>query len=157
MRKRSILFSALALASGAALVPSLAAQGGTTIATYSPLPSTAQTALGVSLEPLPSSQQNTLTVTAAQAISAAQLRLGSLSSEASGVAVNVGSFTDDEYTTTNASGVSGLVASNVPAYVVTFSGLAIASFSPNSTAVNTQASVVVNATNGDIIEVFSFH
>jgi len=95
-------------------------------------------------------------VTVPEAISAARERLGLTAAEASHNTVPVGSFTDDEYTSTNAAGANALVADNLPAYLVTFSGLSVSSLGRGG-GVHTQESVVVNASNGDVVEVYSIH
>ncbi|MFZ2056591.1 MAG: hypothetical protein WAV54_04185 [Acidimicrobiales bacterium] len=128
-------------------------------ASYAPLPAAAKSGVGVSLEPLPDSLASAVQVTVPEAISAAQERLGLTAAEASDNTVLVGSFTDDEYTSANATGAnaagaSALVADNLPAYVVTFSGLSVSSLG-RGVGVHTQESVVVNATSGDVVEVYS--
>jgi hypothetical protein len=123
-------------------------------ASYAPLPAAAKSGVGVSLEPLPDSLASAVQVTVPEAISAAQERLGLTAAEASDNTVLVGSFTDDEYTSANAAGASALVADNLPAYVVTFSGLSVSSLG-RGVGVHTQESVVVNATSGDVVEVYS--
>ena len=117
-------------------------------ASYAPLPAAAKSGVGVSLEPLPDSLA-----------SAVQVTVPLTAAEASDNTVLVGSFTDDEYTSANATGAnaagaSALVADNLPAYVVTFSGLSVSSLG-RGVGVHTQESVVVNATSGDVVEVYS--
>ena len=124
-------------------------------ASYAPLPAAAHTDLGVSLDPLQNSQASAVQVTVPEAISAAEERAGLTSVPANDVTVLVGSFADDEYSTTNASGASSLVADDLPAYVVTFSGMSFANPSGGA-GVHTQESVVINATTGDVVEVYSF-
>jgi hypothetical protein len=123
-------------------------------ASYAPLSAAAKSDVGVSLEPLPDSLASAVRVTVPEAISAAQERLGLKAAEASDSTVLVGSFTDDEYTSADAAGAGALVADNLPAYVVTFSGLSVPSLG-RGIGVHTQESVVVNATNGDVVEVYS--
>ena len=143
-------------------IPALTAGGATRQrprisagASYAPLPAAAYTGLGVSLNPLQGSQLATVQVTVSEARSVAKERLGLTNAEASNVTVLVGSFTDDEYATTDAAGVKELVADDLPAYVVTFSGLSIAAAN-GGPGRNTQESVVVDAASGEVVEVFSF-
>lgn len=84
----------------------------------------------------------------------AMARLG-LTLAASNVAISLGSFTDDQYVTINASGARQLMANGLAAYVVSFSGLSIAS-AGRTNAVNTENNVVVNANTGEIVEEFSY-
>ncbi|GEM_PF-1961474 len=123
-------------------------------ASYAPLPTAAYTAAGVRLDPLQNSQLTAIQVSASDAIAIAEARLG-LTPAASNVAISVGSFTDDQYVTINATGTRHLVANDLPAYVVTFSGLSIASQGRSST-INTENNVVVNAATGEIVEEFSY-
>lgn len=91
---------------------------------------------------------------AADAIAIAKARLG-MTLATSNVTVSLGSFTDDQYVTINPSGARQLVATGLAAYVVSFSGLSIASEGRTS-AVNTENNVVVNANTGEVVEEFSY-
>ena len=121
---------------------------------YTPLPATASAVAGVHLDPLQNSQLTAIQVSAPDAIAIAKTRLGPTLA-ASNVAISLGSFTDGQYVTTNASGAHQLVANGLAAYVVSFSGLSIAPLG-RSGAVNTENNVVVNANTGEIVEEFSY-
>jgi len=121
---------------------------------YTPLPATASAAVGVHLDPLQNSQLTAVQVSASDAIAIAKTRLG-LTLANSNVAISLGSFTDDQYVTINASSARQLVADGLAAYVVSFSGLSMTFLGRNG-AMNTENNVVVNANTGEIIEEFSY-
>ncbi len=91
---------------------------------------------------------------AADAIAIAKARLG-MTLAVSKVTISLGSFTDDQYVTINPFGARQLVANGLATYVVSFSGLSIASQGRTS-AVNTENNVVVNANTGEVVEEFSY-
>lgn len=145
------------------LVPTLEAQAtnkssqqmqGRVDVPYVPLPAAASTTVGVHLDPLQISQLASIHVLAADAIAIAKARRG-MTLATSNVTVSLGSFTDDQYVTIHSSGARQLVANGLAAYVVSFSGLSIASLGYSGTS-NTEINVVVNATTGEVVEEFSY-
>jgi hypothetical protein len=113
-------------------------------ASYAPLGEAAYTGVQVSLKPLSDSQLAAVQVTVPEATSIAQAQVGATAAEASSATVLLGSFTDDDTMTTN-----------LPAYVVTFSGMHLAA--SIGTHIDHYESVVIDAVNGDYVEAFSFH
>lgn len=163
MAQRKFVFVTVAMLAAVLLVPTLGAQAtkksspqlpGQVDVPYVPLPAAASTAVGVHLDRLQISQLASIHVLAFDAIAIAKTRLGQLP-VASNVAISLGSFTNGQYVTINASGAGQFVANGLAAYVVSFSGLSIASLG-RSGASNTETNVVVNATTGEIIEEFSY-
>lgn len=153
----------VAMLAAVLLVPALGAQAtnksspqtqGQVDVPYVPLPAAASTAVGVHLDPLQISQLASIHVLASDAIAIAKTRLG-MTLAASDVAISLGSFTDDQYVTINASAAHQLMADGLAAYVVSFSGLSIASLGLSGTS-NTETNVVVNATTGEVVEEFSY-
>lgn len=163
MAQRRLVFVIVAMLAAVLLVPTLGAQATNTSSPqtqgqvdvpYIPLPAAASAAAGVHLDPLQNSQLTAIQVSVPDAIAIAKARLG-LTLAAGDVAISLGSFTDDQYVTTDASGARQLVANGLAAYVVSFSGLSIASLGRSGTS-NTETNVVVNATTGEVVEEFSY-
>ena len=153
MRIKNSLLS-VSLAGAVALPFVFVASRGGSSPSYEQIPAQATAAAGVSLAPLSASQQSLVKVTSDQAIAASQSYLGSAAASASSTTVSLGSFTDTEYGSVVA-GAKVLVANGVPAYVVTFDGLTLSLPGPSAKS-NTEASVVVNALTGAVIEMYSY-
>lgn len=163
MAQRRFVFVTVAMLAAVLLGPTLEAQAtnksspqiqGQVDVSYVPLPVAASTAVGVHLDPLQISQLASIHVLAADAIVIAKARLG-MAMATSNMTVSLGSFTDDQYVTINPSGARQLMANGLAAYVVSFSGLSIASLGRSGTS-NTETNVVVNATTGEVVEEFSY-
>jgi hypothetical protein len=136
-----------------------AQQGSTTSATYVVLPRSLTLAGDFSFRPLRRSQFSAVRITTPRAIQlasrAASVRSGSLSSS-SKVTVSLGSFINKEEIVTDWIGTKSLIPKAVPVYVVMISGLHFESLGPGG-GVNHEYDVVVNASNGEVLEELTYH
>ena len=128
------------------------------VSAYAPLPTGLTVGGDFSFGPLRNSQLAAVRVTAPRAIQiatrAAGVRSGPTSS-GSTVTVSLGRFINDQEIITDWVGTKSFIPKAIPAYVVKISGLHIESLGPGG-AVNHEYDVVVNASNGDVIETFSY-
>jgi len=165
----AILTSASAVALLIAiLIPSLSATGSSAVvgqypsgSSYAAIPAGDTTAFGVTLDELTNAQLSQVAVTTQQAIAVANSHQFETVPSGDDPTVTLGSFTDSEWGSNGAATTGDLVAFQVPAFVVTFSDVQIASSGPNmgsnsSPAMETGSySVVVNADTGDYIMAYA--
>jgi hypothetical protein len=124
-------------------------------ANYQPLPSSLITMGGVQLNQLDASQIATVAVSPETALSAAESFADVVLQSGVTDQVSLGSFTDSTLSEKLPSGSYGFVATGVPSYVVTFSGLSLPTLSGNE--VVSHESVIVNAVTGLVIEGIKFY
>ena len=122
-----------------------AANDTNAVASYAPLSNEVTDGIGATLEPLSSAQVSDVAIDVPQVEAVANLNLPFGVPNGAVPDITLGSFTDSEYKMQDS---SELVAQNLPAYVVTYSGLSIPSANPMSKAIDTEESVVVNAVTG---------
>lgn len=122
---------------------------------YAALPDAATSGLGVSLAPLTTADQVLALLPVSQVVDLAKTSVGDVVNEASSITVSVGRFTDSEYGNTDDAGILHLVAVDVPAFVINFSGLSIPSLG-GTTATDSQQAVVINALTGQVIETYTY-
>jgi hypothetical protein len=125
-------------------------------AIYAPIPAAALSGVGVTLTPLTTAQVAMVKVTAAQAMTVTNSYTAQESEVGVTESVTEGSFTDVDYKAVDSEGVYEPVVEDVPAYVVTLSGLKIASDFKSSVSNNTEDNFVVNAATGNIILSFTY-
>lgn len=160
-RKIGIVASIAVLALIGAIT-GLASNGGATNlqslpygAAYQPLSSSLESTAGVQLNQLDASQFASVVVAPNDALSAAE-KFGDISVQADVTEnVSLGSFSDSTFSEKLPSGSYGFVATGVPAYVVTFSGLSLPTLSESGVVAN--EAIVVNATTGTVIEGIKFN
>lgn len=127
-------------------------------ATYVSLPKGLTVGGDFSFGPLRYSQFGAVKFTASKAIDIAKQSAGvrgGPTSSGSRVTVSLGSFINDEAIITDWIGTTSLIPKAIPAYVVTISGLHIESLGPIG-VVNHEENVLVNASNGHVIEEFTY-
>jgi hypothetical protein len=123
-------------------------------AVYQGLPAGLASGGGTQLSPLTSAQVATVSVTPADALAAAQAFTGiSLDSQVTAT-TSLGAFTDSSFEQRTSAGQYQVVASDLPCYVVTFSGLSLPV--TLGTGSVSHESVIVNAATGVVIEGIKF-
>ena len=93
-------------------------------------------------------------ITEARAIQAARDRKPGLADQATLIATRYVLFSNDQYFTTDATGQKHYVWQQVPAWVVTFTGVTLSSRGADS--VNHEVNIVIDARTGEYLLLFSY-
>jgi hypothetical protein len=104
---------------------------------------------------LSETQLSSVNVTIAQAITVAEAHELVSIPPSDTPNVVLGSFTDSEYGTAGSGTTSNLIASNMPAFVVSFDDVSLPSSGPVGGSETGQYDVVINAVTGAYVMAFS--